>query len=63
MPEQVVKADRVPLVDTTGVVFILIFEFALKELAAPGVGNVNTALFPTASFIVPPFSDKAEVEI
>ena len=29
---------------------------------APGVGNVKSAVFPAASFIVPPFSSRAEVE-
>ena len=30
--------------------------FALSELAAPGLASVNSASFPVASWMVPPFS-------
>jgi hypothetical protein len=35
---------------------------ALIEFAPPGAGNVNTALFPDPSRIVPPLSAKAFVD-
>ena len=34
---------------------------ALRELAAPGLGSVNTPVFPAESLIVPLFSAKADV--
>jgi hypothetical protein len=44
------------------VVSITIALFAPRELVAPGAARVKTALFPAASFIVPPLSSRAEAD-
>ena len=45
------------------VVSITIFWLLLKEFTAPGVGKVKTAVFPATSVMMPPFSDRADVDV
>jgi hypothetical protein len=59
-----------PLVDaaaarvTVGrVVSITIALFTPSEFVAAGAGRVKVALFPAASFIVPPLRSRAEADI
>ena len=44
-----------------GAVLITKFLFEDREFTLPGCGNVNTALLPATSFIVPPFKARAVV--
>ena len=53
---------EVTFVTVGPVVSITMALFAPRELAAPGDGNVNVALLPAVSLIVPPLSVKADVE-
>ena len=55
--------DEVTPVIVGAVVSITIASFAARELAVPGVGKVKTAALPGRSKIVPPFSERAEVEV